>query len=145
MTASATSVPHLDRLIHEPARLAILSALSSVDQADFSYLLVALGLSRGNLSSHMTRLAEVGYIKVRKRFIGNVPNTSYSLTDKGRQALDGYWRELDALRPEVPEAAASASAPSARTMARAVVPDEQSSGRNPQDWRPGRRYTAQPD
>ena len=98
MTGGLVQVPALDRLVHEPARLAILSALSAVDEADFNYLLAALGLSRGNLSSHVTKLAEAGYLIVTKQFTGNMPNTSYSLTPEGQAALDNYWEQIDALR-----------------------------------------------
>lgn len=98
MTSAKSIVPKLDRLVHEPARLAIMSVLSDVEHADFNYLLVALNLSRGNLSSHLAKLSEVGYVTVKKRFIGNVPNTSYVLTKRGMEALEAYWRELDALR-----------------------------------------------
>ena len=98
MTSANPTVPKLDRLVHEPARLAIMSVLSEVEHVDFNYLLVALNLSRGNLSSHLAKLSDVGYVAVKKRFIGNVPNTSYVLTARGAEALEAYWRELDALR-----------------------------------------------
>lgn len=98
MTPAKPIVPKLDRLVHEPARLAIMSVLSEVEHADFNYLLVALNLSRGNLSSHLAKLSDGGYVAVKKRFIGNVPNTSYVLTRRGVEALEAYWRELDALR-----------------------------------------------
>lgn len=98
MTAISAGVPSLDRLVHEPARLAILSMLSGVDEVDFNYLLTALGLSRGNLSSHMTKLAEAGYVVVVKRFIGATPNTAYSITEAGRAALLGYWNKLYGIR-----------------------------------------------
>ena len=100
MKSNGAVVPNLDRLVHEPARLAILSVLSSVEHADFNYLLTALDLSRGNLSSHLNRLAEADYIVVRKQFVRNVPNTSYVLTSRGRAALEEYWRQLDTLRSE---------------------------------------------
>ena len=92
-------VPSLDRAIHEPARLAVMSVLRGVEQVDFNYLLAALGLSRGNLSSHMNKLCEAGYVEVSKQFIGNTPNTSYSITPSGQAALEGYWTSLDVLRP----------------------------------------------
>jgi len=99
MSTNQGGLPVLDKLVHEPARLAILSMLRGVAQVDFNYLLGTLGLSRGNLSSHMARLCEAGYVEVSKRFVGNVPNTSYSLTALGKSALESYWRQLDALRP----------------------------------------------
>ncbi len=88
----------LDRVIHEPARLRILMILSGVETADFNFLLSTLGLSRGNLSSHMDRLEKSGYIDVLKTFHGKIPHTGYRLTPRGRDALAGYWRALDAIR-----------------------------------------------
>ena len=70
----------LDRLIHEPARLAILTVLSSVRAADFVFLQRMTGLTQGNLSSHLTKLEEAGLIRIEKSFVGKRPNTSASLT-----------------------------------------------------------------
>jgi DNA-binding HxlR family transcriptional regulator len=72
--------------------------LSGVDAADFSFLLNALGVTKGNLSSHMSRLEQSGYVKVVKTFEGKVPNTSYSLTEEGRANLSSYWQALDRIR-----------------------------------------------
>ncbi len=88
----------LDRIIHEPARLRILTILSGVDAADFNFLLNTLGLTKGNLSSHMDKLEKAGYVEVDKRFNGRVPHTEFTITAGGRDALDGYWRALDAIR-----------------------------------------------
>ncbi len=88
----------LDRVIHEPARLRIVSILSGVDVADFSFLLEAIGLTKGNLSSHMDRLEKAGYVTVKKTFKGKVPHTEFRLTQDGRDALAAYWAELDAIR-----------------------------------------------
>lgn len=87
-----------DKLIHEPARLRILSILTGVDAADFSFLQSTLDLTKGNLSSHMDRLEKAEYVKVRKTFNGRVPHTEYRVTDMGRQALEDYWRSMDAIR-----------------------------------------------
>ena len=65
---------------------------------DFNYLLGALGLTRGNLSSHMSRLADAGYVSVRKSFVSNIPHTAYSISETGRLALGTYWGLLDDLR-----------------------------------------------
>ena len=75
-----------------------MSALSEVEEVDFNFLLAALGLSRGNLSSHMSKLADADYVAVDKKFVGNLPNTTYSITVTGREALAEYWESLDALR-----------------------------------------------
>ena len=88
----------LDRTIHEPARLRVLTILSGVDTADFKFLLTALGLSKGNLSSHISRLEDAGYVKVMKSFNGKIPHTDYKLTNTGRKALSDYWATLDEIR-----------------------------------------------
>jgi len=88
----------LDRTIHEPARLRILTILSGVDVADFSFLLNTLGLTKGNLSSHMDKLEKNGLVEVLKTFNARIPHTEFRLTGDGREALDSYWRSLDAIR-----------------------------------------------
>ena len=95
----------LDRIIHEPARLRILTLLSGLDEADFNFLLNTAGLTKGNLSSHMDKLEKAGYVEVRKSFNGRVPHTDFSLTPAGAEALRDYWRELDSIRAlrETPE------------------------------------------
>ncbi len=87
-----------DPTIHEPARLRIMTILSGADTADFNFLLSALGLTRGNISSHMAQLERAGYVKIRKSFNGRVPHTEYSLTQSGRRSLARYWEEMDRLR-----------------------------------------------
>ncbi len=87
-----------DRVIHEPTRLRIMMILSGVDLADFSFLLSTLGLTSGNLSSHMSRLEPTGYVEVRKSFNGKIPHTDYHLTALGHQALADYWAALDQIR-----------------------------------------------
>lgn len=88
----------LDRVIHEPARLRILMILSGVELADFSFLLSTLGLTRGNLSSHMDRLEQTCYVKVRKSFNGKIPHTDHHLTALGLKDLADYWATLDRIR-----------------------------------------------
>jgi len=88
----------LDRLIHEPARLRILTILSGVDVGDFSFLLNTLGLTKGNLSSHMDKLDKAGYVTVNKTFNGRVPHTDFRITPEGKQALADYWSALDEIR-----------------------------------------------
>ena len=63
----------LDRTIHEPARLRILTLLSGVDEADFNFLLNTVGLTKGNLSSHMDKLEKAGYVTIVKTFNGRIP------------------------------------------------------------------------
>jgi len=88
----------LDRLIHEPARLRILTILSGVDLADFNFLLNTLGLTKGNLSSHMDKLEKGSYVSITKTFNGRVPHTEFAITDTGREALVQYWRDIDQIR-----------------------------------------------
>ncbi|HZF12339.1 MAG TPA: transcriptional regulator [Thermoanaerobaculia bacterium] len=89
---------HLDRLIHEPTRLAILTALSACERADFLFLQRITGLTKGNLSSHLMKLEEAGLIEIEKRFVDKKTQTFASLTGPGREAIESYWKEMDALR-----------------------------------------------
>lgn len=89
---------HINRVIHEPARLKIMTALSRVLWADFPSVCRNLGLTRGNLSAHVARLERGGYVRVSKAIVGKVPYTQYRLTGKGRKALDEYWAALDTIR-----------------------------------------------
>jgi len=88
----------LDRIIHEPVRLRIMATLGGVATADFTFLVSTLGLSKGNLSSHVDKLEAADYVKVVKRFNGKITNTQYALTPKGRKALEKHWVTLDHLR-----------------------------------------------
>ncbi len=87
-------IREIDRVIHEPARLAIMAALYTVREADFRYLLSITGLTKGNLSAHASKLEESGYIEVEKKFVHKKPMTIYRLTDKGRQAFSEYLRVI---------------------------------------------------
>ena len=84
----------LDRLIHEPARLAILTVLSSVEWAEFSFLEDICALSKGNLSSHLSKLEAAGLLEIEKSFRGKRPLTRARLTDTGQQALQQYRVQL---------------------------------------------------
>jgi len=94
MSGSLQNIAGLDRVIHEPARLTIVALLSSVASADFLFLLKESGLTKGNLSVHLSRLEEAGYIEVEKTFRGKIPHTEYHLTEKGRSAFDQYRKSL---------------------------------------------------
>ena len=83
-------VKEIDKLIHEPVRLLLLAHLYVVESADFLYLMNQLGLTFGNLSSHMSKLEEAGYIEVEKEFVDKKPVTRLSLTDEGRIAFSDY-------------------------------------------------------
>ena len=88
----------LDRLIHEPGRLAILTVLSSVRDADFVFLQRATGLTKGNLSGHLTKLEEAGLVEIEKRFVRKKPNTNVALTAVGKQRIAHHWDQLERLR-----------------------------------------------
>ena len=88
----------LDRLIHEPARLAIMTVLSSVRAADFVFLQRATGLTKGNLSSHLTKLEEADLITIEKRFVKKRPNTSVTLTPEGKRRIADHWDKLEHLK-----------------------------------------------
>jgi DNA-binding MarR family transcriptional regulator len=79
-----------DRVIHEPARLKIMSVLSVLDCADFIYLMNETGLTRGNLSVQLRRLEAAGYLAVSKEFKGRIPRTIATMTDAGRKAFREY-------------------------------------------------------
>ena len=87
-----------DRLVHDPSRLAILSALLACAEADFQYLLAATGLSKGNLSSHLSKLEAGGLVAIRKGFEGKIPWTRAGLTADGREKVEAHWRNLERLR-----------------------------------------------
>ena len=86
----------LDRMVHEPARLAIMTVLAEAEEVEFRFLEAVTGLTKGNISSHAAKLEVAGYISVRKEFRGKVPVTSYSLTAHGREALASYRANLRA-------------------------------------------------
>jgi DNA-binding transcriptional ArsR family regulator len=90
-------LPELDPVIHGKLRLAILSLLSSVDDADFTWLREKTGSTDGNLGAHLSKLEEAGYISVEKKFILRKPSTFYRMTEAGRSALAGYIRALRTL------------------------------------------------
>ena len=88
----------LDRLVHEPSRLAILVALSACDKADFLFLLNITGLTKGNLSSHLSKLEQAGLVEIEKKFEGKTPITYVKLTLEGKEALKEYWKSVDKVR-----------------------------------------------
>ena len=90
-------LPELDPVIHGKLRLAILSLLSGVDNAEFTWLRDKTGSTDGNLGAHLLKLEEAGYIGVEKKFILRKPVTLYRMTDAGRTALTGYISALRTL------------------------------------------------
>jgi DNA-binding transcriptional ArsR family regulator len=94
---------NLDRLVHEPARLAILTALASCDAASFLFLQSLTGLTKGNLNVHLGKLEQGGLVSIEKTFKGKVPQTSVRLTESGRESIDNYWARLQAVRAAADE------------------------------------------
>jgi DNA-binding transcriptional ArsR family regulator len=93
-TATLQSMLTVDRLIHEPARLIILSILYVLESADFLYLLRETGLGKGNLSSHLKRLEQAEYITIEKTYRGKTPLTICRLTRAGQVAYETYREQL---------------------------------------------------
>lgn len=94
MNEELRSLIDLDRVIHEPARLMITAVLSTVESADFLYLLHATELTKGNLSSHLMRLEKANYVTIEKEFEGKTPRTICRLTDTGRTAFETYRKQM---------------------------------------------------
>jgi len=92
--ASTHSLVGVNRLIHEPSRSVILAILSSVQGADFLYLLRETGLTKGNLTVHLSKLESAGYIKIEKTYRGKHPLTLCSLTTEGKLAFENYLEQL---------------------------------------------------
>jgi len=88
---------NIDRLVHSPARLAILTYLSVVEEGNAVYLLNQTGLTWGNLSANVTRLQEAGYIEVVKEFKDRKPHTILKLTARGRKAFHDYQNTMKGL------------------------------------------------
>lgn len=91
----------LDRLVHEPSRLSILTALSACDSADFLYLQRLTGLTKGNLSSHIAKLEISGLVIVHKAFERKTPVTRLEITELGRETTERHWQRLATLRRRV--------------------------------------------
>jgi DNA-binding transcriptional ArsR family regulator len=97
VTPAIQEITQLDRIIHEPARLAIMLILGGASEADFLYLQREGGFTQGNLSGHLAKLEEAGYITIEKKFKGKVPLTVCSLTGKGQAAFADYSRKMLAI------------------------------------------------
>lgn len=87
-------IADLDRVIHEPARLLLVTILSTVESADFLFLQREAGLTKGNLSAHLSKLEEAGYVEIQKTFKGKLPLTVCKLTKPGLKAFNAYRQQL---------------------------------------------------
>jgi DNA-binding transcriptional ArsR family regulator len=94
MSAKIQRLAEIDRVIHEPGRLMIVALLAAVEEADFQYLRQTTGLTQGNLSAHLTKLDEAGYVAIEKTFRGKYPLTLCRLTVRGKEVLDTYRKVI---------------------------------------------------
>ncbi|MDQ2834090.1 MAG: transcriptional regulator [Acidobacteriota bacterium] len=90
-------LPELNPVIHGKLRLALLSLLAGVDEAEFTWLREKTGATDGNLGAHLAKLEEAGYLSVDKKFLARKPVTLYRMTDRGREALTEYIQALKQL------------------------------------------------
>lgn len=97
MSEAFEALASLDKVVHEPARLALLTALSACQSADFVFLQRLTGLTKGNLSTHLSKLEDAGLVEIEKQFIKKKPNTVVRLTPQGRTAIEQHWQALDSL------------------------------------------------
>ncbi|HEX7621131.1 MAG TPA: transcriptional regulator [Anaerolineales bacterium] len=94
MSSDLRSLADVNRLIHEPSRSVILAILGVVESADFLYLQHETGLTKGNLSVHLSKLEVAGYIKIEKTYRDKIPLTLCRMTEAGRKAFDNYRNQL---------------------------------------------------
>ena len=90
-----------EKLVHEPARLAVLTALSACESADFVFLQRLTALQPGNLSQHLAKLEDAGLVTLTKSFAGKYRQTTVRITEAGRKAVTEHWKRLEALQQEV--------------------------------------------
>lgn len=90
-------LPDLNPVIHGKLRLALLSLLVSVEEAEFTWLRAKTGSTDGNLGAQLLKLEEAGYVTVEKRFVQRKPQTLYRMTEAGRTALSEYVQALKEL------------------------------------------------
>jgi len=109
MTPSKTNddelnaIQNINKIIHEPARLLLMAHLFVVESADFLFLQRQTGLTWGNMSSHLRKLENAGYVAVEKEFIDKKPHTTLKLTDKGRRAFKEYRKNMKQVFEDLPE------------------------------------------
>ncbi len=97
MTADRSNIDSLlavDRVIHEPARLVVLTILAEAEEVEFKFLEQVTGLTKGNLSSHLAKLEAAEYVDIKKSFRGKIPLTTLKITRRGRQALEQYRKQF---------------------------------------------------
>jgi DNA-binding HxlR family transcriptional regulator len=87
-------LPELNPVIHGKLRLALLSLLAGVEEAEFTWLREKTGSTDGNLGAQLLKLEEAGYVAMKKKFVQRKPQTTYRMTDSGREALTQYVQAL---------------------------------------------------
>ena len=97
MNEQLRAISELDRVIHEPGRLMIFALLGAVEECDFLFLLNQTEMNKGNLSSHLARLENAGYVEIEKTYRDKVPRTLLRLTRAGRTAFHRYRKGLKAV------------------------------------------------
>ncbi len=100
--AGLAALAGIDRVVHEPARLAVMALLYVVDSSDFVFLMNQTSLTWGNLSAHLSKLEEAGYVAVEKTFKGKRPNTNLRLTSQGREAFQDYVQKMKQVFQDLP-------------------------------------------
>lgn len=95
MNDQLRAIADLDRIIHEPGRMMIVALLAAVEECDFLYLLRETELHKGNLSTHLSKLEESGYVNIEKTYRGKVPRTVVRLSARGRAAFQEYRKSLN--------------------------------------------------
>jgi hypothetical protein len=98
MSEISSQLPSPNRLIHEPARLAILTVLASCAAADFVFLQGVTGLSKGNLSVQLSNLEQGGLVTITKEIIDKKTRTTVRLSQQGATEVEQYWRTMDEIR-----------------------------------------------
>ena len=103
LPSSGANIKDVDRLIHEPSRLMIMAQLYVVQSADFLFLQRQMQMTPGNLSAHLSKLEDAGYIEITKEFIDRKPHTALTLTKKGRNAFKEYREKVRQFVEKLPE------------------------------------------
>jgi DNA-binding MarR family transcriptional regulator len=98
-----SSLVDIDKTIHEPARLAVMALLYVVESADYIFLINQANLTWGNLSAHVSKLEEAGFVEVKKTFKGKRPNTVLKLSPLGRKSFKEYCEKMRELISNFPE------------------------------------------
>ena len=97
------AIQNIDKIIHEPARLLLMSHLFVVEGADALFLQRQTGLTWGNMSSHLSKLENAGYVTVEKEFLDKKPHTTLKLTDEGRRAFKEYRQNMKQVFEDLPK------------------------------------------